>query len=387
LKPLLTSVVLFFLFESTLYAAWTADTSITNGSWNNPAIWKTGKVPNDTDNVVINTTVLLTQNVTLRYLEITTKGSLCGDFSLYGTFQFFGPVSCKSITFNGPSNSTSNVIVTDQITATQSGFEFVGSYCVNIGTGVPASCGSYTVPQANFTSSTVCANQPITFEDKSSGSFLCIQWLFPGGSPSSSNLEDPTVIYNSPGYYTVILIASNPKGTDTLSRTIYINPLPDACCNSTITIGQSIQLNTINSISCTWVPSSGLNCTNCCNPIASPDASTTYLVSMISDSGCRVTNPITIDVNCNVFIPKAFSPNDDGQNDKLYVRGDCINSIDFIIFDRYGNKVFETNNKNIPWDGTYRGEPMNEGTYVYYMSATMYDGISQTQKGSVELIR
>jgi len=131
----------------------------------------------------------------------------------------------------------------------------------------------------------------------------------------------------------------------------------------------------------------GLDCSSCSTPIANPLQTTTYTVTVVSDSGCISYAEVTIDVTCDVFVPKAFSPNNDGQNDELYVRGDCIKSLDFMVFDRWGNKVFETTDKNIPWDGRYKGEPMNTGSYVYYLTATLYDSSSIQKKGDVALVR
>jgi gliding motility-associated-like protein len=136
------------------------------------------------------------------------------------------------------------------------------------------------------------------------------------------------------------------------------------------------------------MPTTGLNCANCFNPIASPTQNTTYTLTVTSDSGCTSTTSVTIDVSCGtVFVPDAFSPNGDGQNDYLYVRGDCIKIMNFKVFDRWGNKVFETTDKSIPWDGTFKGQPMNTATFVYYLDATTYDGNTITKKGNVALIR
>ena len=71
----------------------------------------------------------------------------------------------------------------------------------------------------------------------------------------------------------------------------------------------------------------------------------------------------------------------------LYVRGDCIKTLSFEIFDRWGNKIFETDDKYTGWDGEYKDKAMNTGTYVYYMTATNYDGSTINKKGNVELVR
>jgi len=174
------------------------------------------------------------------------------------------------------------------------------------------------------------------------------------------------------------------------STLVIVNPVPpvNACCDSTIAFGQSAQLTSSGGSMYLWTPSQGLSCNTCTDPIASPLVNTTYTLLVTSDSGCTAQRTITIDVNCGiVFVPEAFSPNSDGQNDILYVRGDCIKTLQFDVFDRWGNKVFETNDKSIGWDGRYKGEVMNAGSFVYYLTTTLYDGSTQTKKGNVTLVR
>ncbi|HTB07488.1 MAG TPA: gliding motility-associated C-terminal domain-containing protein [Bacteroidia bacterium] len=97
--------------------------------------------------------------------------------------------------------------------------------------------------------------------------------------------------------------------------------------------------------------------------------------------------PVTQEPCHSLFIPNAFSPNKDGQNDILYVRGDCISSMDFIIFDRWGAKVFESNNVNYGWDGTYKGKPMNTASFAYFLKAVLLDGTTVQKKGNITLVR
>ncbi|MBI4931786.1 MAG: gliding motility-associated C-terminal domain-containing protein [Bacteroidetes bacterium] len=87
------------------------------------------------------------------------------------------------------------------------------------------------------------------------------------------------------------------------------------------------------------------------------------------------------------FVPTAFSPNNDGQNDFECVYGKCIETLLFSIYDRWGEKVFETEDKNLCWDGKYRGKLMNTGVFVYTLHATFKSGQEITKKGNIGLVR
>ncbi len=96
---------------------------------------------------------------------------------------------------------------------------------------------------------------------------------------------------------------------------------------------------------------------------------------------------IIVNIPCGeLFVPTAFSPNNDGANDELYVYGNCITSLEFAIFDRWGEKVFETNDKAIGWDGKYKGKDMNAGSFAYYVTATVNGEIIR-KKGAIALVR
>ncbi|HXB11788.1 MAG TPA: gliding motility-associated C-terminal domain-containing protein [Bacteroidia bacterium] len=183
-------------------------------------------------------------------------------------------------------------------------------------------------------------------------------------------------------------VTSDSGCTATDSVTIVVICRPSGiCCDSLILYGETVQLNASGGSSYSWNPSTGLSCDNCDNPIATPLVNTTYTVT-INDSGCVTQRTLTLDITCgHVFIPDAFSPNGDGQNDVLYVRGPCIKTFDFIIFDRWGNKMFESSDPNLGWNGEYKGQPMNSGTYAYYITAEMNDGSHLEKKGNVTLVR
>ena len=86
-------------------------------------------------------------------------------------------------------------------------------------------------------------------------------------------------------------------------------------------------------------------------------------------------------------VPSGFSPNDDGNNDLLFVYGGEIEELSFIIYDRWGRIAFGTSDQDEGWDGTINGKPATSGVYVYIVKVTYTDGEIETRKGNVTLVR
>jgi len=179
---------------------------------------------------------------------------------------------------------------------------------------------------------------------------------------------------------------------------MYVNVTPgvlgyNVCCNETVSAGTPVNLSATFTPGPYqvegWAPPTGLSCTNCANPTATIDNTTQYVATFLDLlTGCTVRDSVTITIfNCNVFVPNVFSPNGDGVNDKLYVRSLCMKSMDFAVFDRFGNKVFETENINSPWDGTFHGKPMEIGTYMWDLTGLLSDGTHISKSGNVTLVR
>jgi gliding motility-associated-like protein len=137
----------------------------------------------------------------------------------------------------------------------------------------------------------------------------------------------------------------------------------------------------------------GLSCTDCFDPIASPLGTTTYCISSINAFGCYASDcvVITVDTLCkDLFIPNVFAPINGGhqENDCFRLYGtDCISSMSLSIYNRWGEKVFETSNKNECWDGNYRGETLNSGVFIYYLNADLITGESLNKQGNITLFR
>lgn len=165
-----------------------------------------------------------------------------------------------------------------------------------------------------------------------------------------------------------------------------------------INSGEIIQLNVTENSDWdyTWTPCSGtINDCKVSNPSVAPEVTTTYYVEILDEiSGCIHKDSITIFVfdqsRCEepyVFVPKGFTPNNDGMNDQLFVRGNYIEEIHFIIFNRWGEKVFETKDLNEGWDGKVNGELVPPDVFGYYVELKCFGGEEFLLKGNVTLIR
>jgi gliding motility-associated-like protein len=144
--------------------------------------------------------------------------------------------------------------------------------------------------------------------------------------------------------------------------------------------GESVQLSATGGENYTWTPSTGLSCTNCPDPIAAPTETTTYYVSATDENGCTGADSsiIVIKLPCGeLFVPTIFSPNEVGPtaNNKLCVYGtpSCIEELKFEVYDRWGEKVFETDDISKCWDGTYKDKLMNSGIFVYRLYVKLYN--------------
>ena len=159
--------------------------------------------------------------------------------------------------------------------------------------------------------------------------------------------------------------------------------------------GQTSQLNVTEdpSFFYEWSPANSLDNTNIPDPIASPDETTVYNVLISNAEGCTTERDIEIfvkNLDCDypfVFVPSAFSPNGDGDNDEFLVRGVNIEAMNVVIFNRWGQKVFETSNQSEGWKGTFKGEPLAPDVYGYYLTVKCFNGEENFKKGNVTLLR
>ncbi len=238
-----------------------------------------------------------------------------------------------------------------------------------------------------------------------SASINSVQWNF-GDGQTSNNIVNSDHSYTTPGCFDVNLSVTSIAGCfrdTTLQSAVCaydypiadftMSPQPTDVTNPFISFTNQSYGNTENFWSFTnGIPSYSLDV----NPISEfpSDTPGTYLVELaIANShGCpdTITRTVVIDGLYLFYIPNTFTPNGDDKNDFFRPYGDGVDwsKYHFMIFDRWGEKVFETDNVEEGWDGTYKGNPAQSGVYIWKIKAKeLYRNVNTEHSGHVNLIR
>ena len=170
-----------------------------------------------------------------------------------------------------------------------------------------------------------------------------------------------------------------------------------------IEYGDNVQLNVSTSIlpddidTIIWTPIDWLSCVDCLDPIAKPERSTIYDVLVVDREGCDASAKIAIDVKePDVYIPNVFSPNSDNlENSSFYVHAKpgMVKEINtFFVVDRWGNMIYSKehflpNDPYSGWDGTFRGDELPPGVYVYHAVIEFVTGKKLPYSGDITVIR
>lgn len=229
--------------------------------------------------------------------------------------------------------------------------------------------------------------------------------------------------YASPGGSVLATGPSFTTGSMNTNTTYYVTAANTTGCESVVTAAQvniwsqlsapqvSVSDSNISTVTFTWFavagatgylvstdgvnygpPSSGLNGTTHVVSGLGPSQSVTLYVIATQSPDCRNSLPgvatgSSLPLMTDVYVPSAFTPNGDGLNDVLHVIGTTVKRMDFSIFNRYGQRIFYSNDVRRGWDGTFRGAPQRNGTFVFSLKAELLDGSMRIKKGTIMLIR
>lgn len=212
-----------------------------------------------------------------------------------------------------------------------------------------------------------------------------------GGAYQSSNVFTNI----GAGTYT-ISVRDAYCGITTQTATVGVLPSPNVNAGPDLTMvdGYPVYLqgsssSTLNSIA--WTPNSTLVGANSFAPLAKPNTTTVYTLTVRSTNGCSSTDNTTVTVLPYCIKPlDAFTPNRDGTNDRWLVTafgGTCVNKVIVNVFNRYGSLVYKNENYLNDWEGTYNGKPVPDGTYYYVIDYRLINGESIVMRGDVTILR
>lgn len=252
-------------------------------------------------------------------------------------------------------------------------------------------------PIVDFSYDKYCVGIPLNFYNKSisnQSGVVTNSWVW--GDGSSSQLNNPTKTYLQPGSYNVKLKLSPdkcPQLADSIVKLITIvQPLKSE---------SYLPVNGINNIPVnlsarsfgtqySWSPVTGLSNSKIVNPILNPTKEQLYFIAIENPSGCITvdTQLVRFFYKIEIFVPKAFSPNGDGQNDKLFPITVGIKQFKYLrVYNRWGNLVFNTDNPFDSWNGMLNGVPQPIETYIWVAEGVGIDGKIVKRGGNVLLIR
>jgi len=239
------------------------------------------------------------------------------------------------------------------------------------------------IVNANPADAIICLGSPITLTATGASTYA---W--------SGGITNGTT-FNPPQSGTFVVIGTDINGCSNQSeKTIIVDkPQPSIRYRGVKAIQNTPTSLTARNIGTTyqWLPSSGLNSSIVSNPIFNSSNPQEYLIQIRTGSGCLTTDTLSVYVfkESGIYVPKAFSPNGDGQNERLFPELVNFASLQYFrVYNRWGQLVFETRAMNSQgWDGIFNGVKQPMDTYTWFAAGADKNGKLITANGQTLLIR
>ncbi|MBK7310273.1 MAG: gliding motility-associated C-terminal domain-containing protein [Sphingobacteriaceae bacterium] len=212
----------------------------------------------------------------------------------------------------------------------------------------------------------------------------------PSASLNNGTLANPVA---NPSITTMYTVNISNYGNCTVPATVLVrvNPTPTVYAGEdfAVNLDEPMYLNANGSGTLTWIAGEGIFCSVCPNSQITPKVSGCYKVRATNNFNCIAEDDVCVEVttNYNIYIPNIFTPNDDGLNDIFLVHGTGLTKFEMLIFDRWGEKLFSSNDQLKGWDGVFKGKLSKNDVYPYLIKYTSLDGKTHTKSGHVTLLK
>ena len=305
-----------------------------------------------------------------RTINLTATGG--NTYAWSGPAGFTSLLATPSLIAQNNSAGQYNVIATDQ-------FGCKNNTSVNVITNPK--------PLATVSSTQVfCEGNPINLQ---AGGGTMYQWS-PAVGLSATDIFNPVANPMDTTIYSVVVFSANTcTDTATVQLNVIKKPVANAGHDKIILKGQSVILDgsaSGSNISVVWTPATYLSNPLLIQPTATPLTDSRYVLQVTSNAGCGAsTDEVFIKVYDDIYVPSAFSPNNNRLNDTWQIGAlSAVPNARVIVYNRYGEVVFETTGNSKQWDGTYKGKPQPVGAYTYMID--LKNG-RPLKKGTVMIIR
>ena len=275
------------------------------------------------------------------------------------------------------------------------------SYCNSPETYIDTLRVAATVKAVLVTPSTGCAPYDAVFKNESVGGSTFI-FDFGDGSTATSPPASPTHTYANPGTYTVTMTAIDSNTCNVVDKTsvtitVYGAPTADFTASPqppqvNVPISYT-NLSSSDAVRFKWVWGDGDSLLTTSRSVVQHEFNLTgtynTCLTAYNAAGCPAQQCRTVSATTEpaVDVPNAFTPQSGDVNSKVFVRGFGIAKLNFAIYARWGEKVFETADKRIGWDGRYKGQLLPMDAYAYTLDVEFADGKKYHKTGDITLIR
>ncbi len=295
-----------------------------------------------------------------------------------GTSYLWSPSTGLSCT------TCQNPVATPTVTTTYS--VIVSGTCASGTATITINVDPPIPPTVTAANPAICVGSSTTLNVSGGGNPI---WS-PSPDLSCTNCSNPVATPSVTTTYSVTVSPANcVEGTNVVTVNVNQLPVPNVGSDPTICTTGSTELLVSGGTNYAWSPSIGLSCINCPNPTATPNATTTYYIVVSDAMNCKAIDSIIVFVSgeCqDIYVPTGFSPNGDNNNDMFFVFGE-MKEMHLVVYNRWGQIVFESWDKMTGWDGKHNGKPVQSGVYAYKFSATDSRNKPIFKSGNMTVIR